>query len=212
MRDGLAELGQLRPWFDANELPPSYPWSSPMLEAARTNTAALVSIVTDAYPTRHWCRREAREARTPRRLGDFDPQRLVLAWTVQPTVAILHPGALWSAPMAQLAQVPHVGWAAATQKARVEDVIDRLLLEALLVEFYRRYAAIIQRAFGPAASGAPSPEGTESPTRTESPRSASQGCRIAFITWVPEPWTLARLVGDLAEVGGVDTWFISQAG
>ncbi|MCA9686272.1 MAG: toll/interleukin-1 receptor domain-containing protein, partial [Myxococcales bacterium] len=58
IRDSLAGLSQMQAWYDANELPPGYGWDTPMKQAAEQNTAVLLSVVTDVYPTRHWCRQE----------------------------------------------------------------------------------------------------------------------------------------------------------
>lgn len=190
LRDGMADFGQLKPWYDANELPPGYHWKQPMEEAARRNTAALVSIVTDTYPTRYWCRREVNLARTPRQLvATLDGA--VTAWTVQPTIALSRHGAGWSRPLAQLAQVPHVGWEPDQDKvrARVEDIVDRLLLEALLVEYYRRYARALM------ATGSPDP-----------------GRQLALMTWVPDPWSLMQLLGQLQPVAGARELVLAYPG
>lgn len=170
IRDGLADFGQLKTWFDENDLPPGYKWESPMVSAAGENTAALVSVVTDLYPSRPWCRREVNLARTPRKLDLPNPPPNVSAWTVQPMVAVSHAGNAWHRPMAQLAQVPHLPWRNEDGKdGCLEDVVDRLLLEALLVEFYRGLA----------------------------PRIAAQVSetkqRVALLTWVPDPWTLTQV-------------------
>ena len=81
LRDGVREFGQLTAWYDANDLPYGANWESPMNAAAEKGTAALVAIVSDAYPTRHWCRREVKLARTPRPVpNQSHPHRI---WTMQ---------------------------------------------------------------------------------------------------------------------------------
>ena len=50
--------------------------------AAEAQTAVLLSVVTDAYATRYWCRQEVNLARTPRELKLPEPQARVSAWTV----------------------------------------------------------------------------------------------------------------------------------
>jgi len=52
LRDSVRNFGQLVAWYDANDLPYGYKWQSPMVQAAKEETAAMVAAVTDAYPTR----------------------------------------------------------------------------------------------------------------------------------------------------------------
>lgn len=190
LRDGMADFGQIKAWYDANELPPGYNWTMPMEKAVRDKTAALVSIVTDSYPTRYWCRREVNLARTPQELARSQ-NGAVTAWTVQPTVAVSRHDSNWSRPLAQLAQVPHIGWLMEpTQvQGRVEDVVDRLLLEALLVEFYRRYAL----HFVHTHQGPPNQH-------------------LVLLTWVPDPWSLVQLLGKLPTDDSIEEFILAYPG
>ena len=197
LRHGLGDFGQLDVWFDEHELPAGYEWEFPMKKAAKDNTAALISVVSDAYPSRPWCRREVNLARYPRKLqspaGTAGPH--VSLWTVQPTVAVVVGGALWSRPMAQLAQVPHMSWPSKTGSADfdrdvhrcIADVVDRLLLEILLTEFYRQMVRKIARSY---ASSGP----------------------LALLTWVPDPWSLVHLRQALNERPVSGAWRVAYPG
>jgi len=100
----------------------------------------------------------------------------VSAWTVQPAVAVSRSGDTWSRPMAQLAQVPQLGWASDDDGERLAHVVDRLLLESLLVHFYRRFAPLLALEYGEPSND---------------PR------ELVILTWVPDPWTLAELIKGL---------------
>lgn len=170
LRDRLAGQSQLQAWYDANELPPGFAWDHPMEDAARKNTAALVSVVSDAYATRFWCRREVELARTPRPLLPEDGR----AWTVQPAVAMHSEGGTFRRPMPALSQVVHIGWRSAeAQGDAVQEVVDRLLLEVLLAEFYRRLCRKLM---------------AEDQTSTSD--------QTLYLSFVPDPWTLVRLTGE----------------
>ncbi len=193
VRDGLSGMSQIRPWLDTNELPWGQPFAHPIEEAARHQTAALVAVVTDTYPSRPWCRHEATLARAPRRrdrTGDS-----VTTWTVQPTVAVSMGGGTWTRPMPQLAQVPHISFDASadSRRATVEDVVDRLLLETLLVTFYRGYTDELERRFEPL------PKGT----------------RLVLLTWVPDAWSMTQLwiSEDLRRVrDSASRWIVAYPG
>lgn len=178
LRERMVTFAQLKPWYDASDIAHGFDWRS-RLDQAAGQSAALVSVVTSAYPSRPWCRREVQQARTPQRLDKPESDSRSV-WTVQPAVALISPSGTWTRPMAQLAQVPHVGWATRPEEiaTRTEDVVDRLLLEALLVEFYRKLAQKLK----PAASQAPGPH-------------------LALITWVPDPWSLAFVINALSPRG-----------
>jgi hypothetical protein len=196
LRDGMADFGQMKTWFDENDLPAGYAWASPMVDAAEKQTAALISIVTDAYPTRPWCRREVNVARQPREVDLGLPRNaeggrgIITAWTVQPAVAVTRGRTSWSRPMAQLAQVPHLGWPDQLGDVGrcIADVVDRLLLEALLVTFYRRLAPVLAR------------------------QHANGSRNIAFLTWVPDPWSVAHVRGALLERDPSRRWILAYPG
>ncbi|MCU0866308.1 MAG: TIR domain-containing protein [Planctomycetes bacterium] len=176
LRDSLAQFSQLQVWFDANDLPWGSEWSQPMLDAA-SGLAGLIAVVTDLYPTRPWCRVEATTARTPRLEGEFTAKSSV--WKVQPCITVQHHGSKWSKAMAPLVHVPGIGWPdVADGKAvhdRIADVVDRFLLELLLASFYRR---------------------TATDTR-ELAVDLPDGWHLVVLTWVPEPWSLLQVIGEV---------------
>jgi hypothetical protein len=190
LRDGLADFSQLRPWFDANDLPAGASWAGRMDEAARAATDGLIAVITDAYHTRYWCQREAHHAREPRRLEVGLP-----LWGVQPTVALLSTAGGAQRVVPALSGVLHIGWrgpdaiaeaaaktsAVATLSVReaeadaaaetIEDVVEWWLLEALLARVAERRARDVWEAEGPAHDG------------------------LALLTFTPDPYTLGRLLG-----------------
>lgn len=173
LRDGLADISQLETWYDEHDLAPGHEWRLEMDNAARSGSAALIAVETDVYPTRPWCRHEITVARQPRPVGEGGR-----VWTVQPVVSISHRTRLWSRPLAQLGQVPSIGWPSAEeeQPLRITHVVDRLLLETLLIQFYIQFAEKL----------------------------AEQHIddNLVLLTWVPDPWSLANLWGELARKDG----------
>ena len=214
LRSGLADFSQLKSWFDEDELPAGYGWSETIESAAGQATSALISVVTDAYSSRPWCRREVNFARWPRRLKEHEKPEANDAWkednvvifTVQPAVAVSLGAGQWSRPMSQLSQVPHMSWPVAPFaddeeapaarlrhaehiKRRIADIVDRLLLETLMATFYRRIAEILKQTFEP-----------------------RNNQRLALVTWVPDPWSLVHLRGKLQTVPFDGDWILAYPG
>lgn len=184
LRDSLASYGQLEVWFDANDLPAGYAWARPMRHAAG-ELAALVSVVTDAYPSRPWCRTEVDLARRPWRVpipdskeGPVDVRASL--WRVQPTIAVHSAGASWSRPMAQLVHVPAIGWDEAEHVVarRIADVADRLVLEIMVAAFQERVGMKLARDL-------------------EMVPQSAELVHVAFLTFVPEPRSLIYVLSEL---------------
>lgn len=174
LRDGVRKFSQLVAWYDANDLPYGAEWNSPMQAAAKQDTAAMVATVTDAYPTRPWCRKEAKLARTPVPAGRNARTRV---WKVQPVVAVHHPQSGWVRGIPMLDGVPRIGWNESQAEELTEKVVDRLVLEVLLGNVYRKVALDLAKQ-----------DGLED--RTDA----------CFITWIPDAWTLMALRGKLEEL------------
>lgn len=206
IRDELASLGQILPWFDANDLPPGERPFERMSGAAGSTTDGMIAVVTDAYATRPWCYHESIEARRPR----IYPESPVVR--VQPVVAVHVPGARWSRLPGQLAQVPRIGWpgpvrfppvseamrtadplgvqeeerrraeararVAEEERTRVADVVDALLREMLLQANAYRLATLVSELPSTTATGEPSK---------------------LFLGFPPDIWTLMRIPGALAK-------------
>lgn len=170
LRDSVRSFGQLVAWYDANDLPYGAPWGSPMEEAVERGTAAMIATVTDAYSTRPWCRHEATLARTPRnviRTAGENTSTLSNVWTVQPVVAVHYPQSTWAHSVPMLAGVPRIGWTNHNKEEITALIVDRLILETLLVNAHRRLALTLDNLY-------------EDPS-------------ICFITWVPDHWSLSAL-------------------
>ncbi len=173
LRDGIRRFGQLQAWYDTNDLPFGKAWEKRMRASATEVTASMVSVVTDAYPTRPWCRQETRLARTPRRLKAPKNTRV---WRLQPMVAVHHPQLSWVRAIPMLEGVPRIGWDPYNPIDHTELVVDRLVLEMMLSYVHQRVAKDLDRRDG----------------RDE---------ETCFITWVPDSWTLAKLRHLLEEEG-----------
>ncbi len=175
LRDSVQQFGQLKAWYDANDLAIGRAWQGPMRQAAERGTAAMVAVVTDTYPTRPWCRAEALLARTPRRIN-------AQVWGMQPVVAVQRLGARnagghmdWSRGVAMLSGVPRLGWPSSVDatNAAIGLIVDRLVLESLLAYTHQRLATLLSETF-------PNPE-------------------IWYVTWVPDPWSIYQLLLDTEE-------------
>lgn len=182
LRDSLAQFGQLQVWFDENDLPWGQQWSEPMQQKV-SESAGFLAVVTDLYATRPWCRLEATTARSPRPIGMVGTR--ASAWQVVPGVTVQQHAAAWSKAMAPLVHVPGIGWpqvaADEAVRDRIADIVDRLLLEMLLATFYRRQAQSLRKKA----------------------RSLGAGSHLAVLTWVPEPWSLACVIGQILENSGI---------
>jgi hypothetical protein len=170
LRDGVRKFSQLLAWYDANDLPYGAEWKSPMVAAVEKDTAAMIATVTDAYPTRPWCRTEAKLARTPARAKESAASQV---WKVQPVVAVHQPRGQWVRGVPMLDGVPRIGWDPERKDEDTARVIDRLVLEVLLATVHRRLAVALEERL--------------------QARSKKAGREYCFITWVPDTWTLVSL-------------------
>jgi len=175
IRDGVRSFGQLIPWYDANDLPYGSSWSKPMTMAAAEDTAAMIATVTDAYPTRPWCRREATLARTPALLKTRGSH----VWKIQPVVAVHNPGSQFVRGAAALHGVPRIGWSSIQEKETTERIVDRLVLEVLLGQVHRRVAVDL--------------------AHNDRQQNNALWKKSCYITWVPDDWTLSKLRSQLPQ-------------
>ena len=169
IRDGIRRFSQMEAWYDSNDLRYGDSWESPMTNAAQIDTAALIATVTDAYPTRPWCQRESRLARTP--VLSAKNGRI---WQVQPVVAVARPGTDWVRGVEMLTGVPRIGWQEESGSEQVARILDRLVLEVLLVNIHVGLAEKLV-------------------TQLQSKITKTEFNKMCFITWVPDVWTLAEL-------------------
>ena len=172
IRDSVRSFGQMQAWYDANDLPHGGEWNSPMIQAAKNGTAAMIATVTDAYPTRPWCRREATLARSPRQLSARGDSAHI--WNVQPVVAVHCPGNQWSKAIPMLEGVPRIGWDYLDPKNTTEQIVDRLALEVMLGLSHQKVAVELAKC-------------------------DEQRKSTCYLTWVPDPWTLLKVRQQMEE-------------
>lgn len=175
IRDSISRFSQMDAWYDANELAFGSNWQQKIIAAAANDTAAMITVVTDKYSSRPWCRLEVEAARTPQPL---DPSNLQI-WKLQPAVAVHQSGRDWTRTMQALAGLPRIGWQPQQSDACVAEIIDRLMLETLLSNAHRQVARELQA------------RASRSQTNQQSD--------TVYITWTPCQYTLAALRNALAE-------------
>lgn len=175
IRDSIRKFAQLEAWYDANDLPYGAQWKSPMIEAAQTDTAAMVVTLTDFYPSRPWCRKEVTLARTPL---PHQTKTAQIIWKVQPVVAVKRPASTWVRGIPMLEGVPRMGWDEASPLDATERIVDRLVLEVMLGHTHRQTAAHLADMLAEDNYG---------------------DLKSCIITWVPDSWTLASLRQQLIE-------------
>jgi hypothetical protein len=172
LRDGIRRFGQLLPWYDANDLPLGKEWDDPLNDAMNRTTDGMIAVVTDAYPTRPWCRIELQRARTPKR-EEEDDETPGNVWRIQPVIAILNPEKTWTRGLATLEGVPRIGWNAAEAASVIESTVDRFVLEMMLSQVRLRTCQALSRTHK---------------------HDAESTC---FLTWVPDTWTLGALRSEM---------------
>ena len=175
IRDSVSRFSQMDAWYDANELAIGGKWQEKIIDAAATDTAAMISVVTDKYSSRPWCRLEVEAARTPQPLDQSSLQ----IWKLQPAIAVHEPRSDWSRTMQAVAGMPRIGWQSQQTDSCVAEIIDRLMLETLLSGAHRQVARELQSL--------------------ELNRDAEIALSTLYITWTPCQYTLAALRNALAE-------------
>jgi len=175
IRDAISRFSQMDAWYDANELAIGGKWQKQIIDAAASDTAAMISVVTDKYSSRPWCRLEVEAARTPQPLDQSSQQ----IWKLQPAIAVHEPRSDWSRTMQALAGMPRLGWQSQQTDCCVAEIIDRLMLETLLSEAHRQVARELQSL--------------------ESARNPETARNTLYITWTPCQYTLAALRNALAD-------------
>jgi len=172
LRDAIRRFGQLTPWYDSNDLAISQGWTKTLNAAMDSTTEGMIAVVTDAYPTRPWCRKELQTARTPREYRPNPPgnRSASKVFALQPVIAVMQLGSNWTRGLATLEGIPRVGWSTAQPLQSIEGIVDRLVLEMMLHKVRRKTALdLALRANDPS---------------------------VWFLTWVPDGWTLAQLAKE----------------
>ena len=141
LREEVINYGQLRPFFDENDLPYGADWRLRLTNATE-NVNSLIAILTDAYASRPWCRTELLAARRPQRNGN-EP-----IWTIRPVAAIECLEKHFTTFLPELGNIPVVRW----QPGIAATVLDRLVLQMLLTEYHARIArGLVQQPQGAVA-------------------------------------------------------------
>ena len=126
LRDGILGYGQLESFYDETEIPVGSKFADVLEKAAKTTSAAVLSVVSDSYASRPWCRRELNAARQPR-------QDHGNAWPIQPCLAL---SALSKAPsrgLPELGRVSVVPW----NKDDIGPCIDLMVRETMIAAYHR---------------------------------------------------------------------------
>ncbi len=137
LREEVMSYGQLRPFFDENDLPLAVAWRR-RLEVHSSHSDSLIAVVTDAYAGRPWCRAELLMARTPRRLPNTN------VWMIRPVVAVDALEKEFTTAIPELGSVPTRRWSSEI----ATEILDRLVLERLLTECHARIAASLEQKPG----------------------------------------------------------------
>ncbi|MCB1739799.1 MAG: toll/interleukin-1 receptor domain-containing protein [Gammaproteobacteria bacterium] len=131
LREALLNYGQLEVFFDESELAFGYEFERALEDSARVagQTAAMIVVYSDAYPTRPWCVRELRLAQTPRRMGETSPHDRV--WRRKPMLVLDALEQTRTRFLPELGNAPVLRW----DPGRARLIIDTLMREVLLYTF-----------------------------------------------------------------------------
>jgi hypothetical protein len=131
----LASLSQLpvERWFDSAEIPPAGRFPEEIQKGV-LSSSALVTVLTDTWSSREWCRREVLEAKLAARpmvMVDALEARVVRLFPYLGNVVTLR----WRAAIAVPDEMPADAWA--KQRARWESEDAALVIESALLEALR---------------------------------------------------------------------------
>src|SRR5262249_42224211 len=109
LRDVAAGDGQIEGFYDENDLPSGMEGSERLVDGAREG-AGFIAVLSDAYATRYWCRREVQLARTPMLVSHVAPGAEGYVWRVRPTVVTVTMQGKWSRLVGDISSVPAIRW------------------------------------------------------------------------------------------------------
>jgi hypothetical protein len=135
LREEITNYGQLRPFFDENDLPHGFDWRQRLTKTAE-NIDSLIAVMTDSYASRPWCRAEVLLARRPVRVT---AEASSSVWAIRPVVAVDHLTESFTSSLPELGNVPVMRW----RPESAARVLDRLVLEMLLKTFHLQIAAVL---------------------------------------------------------------------
>ena len=129
LRDEIFGYGQIKAFYDENDLPIGAVFGNALKDAAKgKSTAAMLAIVTDAYAGRPWCRAEVSLARTPTEEANYKNR-----WFIQPLVAVDALEKERTRGVPEIGNAPTVRW----REGAETEILDLLMLESLLFAFHR---------------------------------------------------------------------------
>ncbi|MEM7202482.1 MAG: toll/interleukin-1 receptor domain-containing protein [Planctomycetota bacterium] len=131
-----SEYRDLSPYVAHLSVRPNQEWAAHIRDGL-LDASAVLSVVTEAYTSRPWCREEIHTARTPRLAADLDN-----CWHVTPIVAIDARAQDWARFMPELGGHRVLRW----DPQRSREVIDRAVSDGLLATFHARWAEQYARA------------------------------------------------------------------
>lgn len=148
LRMHVQTYGQLRSFYDESDLPIGYQFGNKLEEAVKEG-GAMISVVTDAYASRPWCRAELAWARRPRL-----EEGSLSHWKVTPTLVVTAMSGGLTRTIPEIGNLPSIHWV----PGREQYILDLLLLEVLLASYHRLNAqSIVHRSGRHVISWVPDP-------------------------------------------------------
>lgn len=130
LRNSIYNYGQLQAFFDESDIPIGHEFANVLTDQAR-GTACMLTVLSDVYSSRPWCREEIVRARLPR-LEEKDKN----TWRVNPILAVDCLESALTHLIPELGNCPIVRWAADR-----EGLIIDTLIRQLLITLYQRMNA-----------------------------------------------------------------------
>jgi len=168
LRDYIYSRTQLAAFFDENNIPYGDNFSAVLEQALDAGeTAALIAMVSDAYASRPWCRKELRAFCQPRRIMSGRAE----VWALQPVLFVdVLEGKTLTRGLTELATVPVLRWRDDLPGFQQEETVITTLLREV---FFDGYARLVARHFAL----------TESEPRI-------------ILSWKPDAVTLLHVLAD----------------
>lgn len=142
LRDYIYSRTQLAAFYDENNIPYGDNFAEVLNNSLESGeTAALIAVVSDAYASRPWCRRELRTFCKPKCLL----KGYVEVWSQQPVLVVdVLEGKRLTRGLTELATVPVLRWRDELADRQQEETIITTLLREV---FFDGYCRLISRHF-----------------------------------------------------------------
>ena len=141
IRNYLSSHTQIESFFDENDISYGFDWSSELIESTEVNgkCAAMISVHTDAYAERPWCRREIHLARTPKKIEGCEKH-----WRINPIVVASRLSGELGHCVPEYASSVTMRW----KKGNEAKLVDVLLREVFFHGYYSWLSQAIQPTNG----------------------------------------------------------------